>query len=269
MALFRSIIGPACVVFGFPVIIILVIFCITDCNGSLITLATSLYQHTQAGTLFSDVFWPFLRVNVPSIAFLAIFIVFEALMTAFLPGESYLGPLSEGGVRPRYKKNGPLALGLTFSIFALALWAGVIPMDFMVANIKPLLGACDIFTYLFCAFLYVKGRWFPDNGTVDCKGTGNVIFDYYFGIELYPTIRGFQLKQFLACRVGMVLWGLFNVAMLAAQYARLGRVTNALLVSVLIEFVYTTKFFFWERGYLYSGLHHCLLNKKGSRARRS
>ena len=42
-----------------------------------------------------------------------------------------------------------------------------------------------------------------DSGT-----TGNPLFDYYWGTELYPRVFGVDIKVFTNCRFGMTVWGL-------------------------------------------------------------
>ena len=46
----------------------------------------------------------------------------------------------------------------------------------------------NAFALLFCAFLCIKGLYFPS--TKDSGSSGNVVVDFYWGTELYPRVWG-------------------------------------------------------------------------------
>jgi 7-dehydrocholesterol reductase len=98
--------------------------------------------------------------------------------------------------------------------------------------------------------LYFKGRFFPsstDNGT-----TGNFIFDYYWGTELYPRILGWDIKQFTNCRFGMTGWAIAVTSFVFAQQEIYGKVDYSIIVSAALIVIYLFKFFIWEAGYMRS-----------------
>ena len=61
-------------------------------------------------------------------------------------------------------------------------------------NFAGIIGALNVFSLAFCLFLYGKGRFFPSGP--DSSLSGNFIFDYYWGTELYPRVLGWDVKQF-------------------------------------------------------------------------
>ena len=73
-------------------------------------------------------------------------------------------------------------------------------------NFGGLLGALNFFSLLFCFFLYFKGRYKPSS--TDSGTTGDAVFDYFWGMELYPRVFGWDVKMFTNCRFGMMGWGL-------------------------------------------------------------
>jgi 7-dehydrocholesterol reductase len=113
-----------------------------------------------------------------------------------------------------------------------------------------IISSMNIFALSFCAFLYLKGKYFPSS--TDCGSTGNVIFDFYWGTELYPRIFGWDVKQFTNCRCGMMFWPLFILSCAFKQYEMHGTVADSMIVNVALQLIYITKFFAWETGYLSS-----------------
>jgi 7-dehydrocholesterol reductase len=116
-------------------------------------------------------------------------------------------------------------------------------------HFMDILGALNIFSLVFCLFLCIKGRVAPSSS--DHSTSGNFIFDYYWGTELYPRIFGWDVKQFTNCRFGMMSWSIIILSF-AAKQAQLYGITNAMIVSVAIMMIYIAKFFWWESGYLRS-----------------
>ena len=179
-----------------------------------------------------------------------IFMATQLLLLRIIPGSQVTGPETPKGNIPIYKDNGFSCFLITIALFyffayPLALFSPAIAYD----NFAGILGALNIFSLLFCLLLYLKGRFKPSSS--DHSTTGNFIFDYYWGTELYPRIVGWDVKQFTNCRFGMMSWSLIIISCAAKQSAVFG-LTNSMLVCVSIMLLYIGKFFFWESGYLRS-----------------
>jgi 7-dehydrocholesterol reductase len=123
------------------------------------------------------------------------------------------------------------------------------PSTIIYDNLGPLIGALIAFSFLFCLFLYIKGRLAPSS--TDSGSTGHFIFDFFWGMELYPRVKGWDLKMFTNCRFGMMSWGLILLSFAAKQKELYG-LSDSMVVSVLLQLVYIGKFFVWEGGYLRS-----------------
>src|SRR5262249_51754931 len=122
---------------------------------------------------------------------LAIFAATQLLFMKMVPGKEFKGPPSPKGNIPVYKANGVLSYVLTIAIFCLtSFYLRWFDAAILYDNLGGILGALNLFSLFYCLFLYVKGRFFPsstDNGI-----TGNFIFDYYWGTELYPRLAGWD-----------------------------------------------------------------------------
>jgi len=181
---------------------------------------------------------------------LAIFAGIELALMRWLPGKPYQGPVTPAGHVPLYKANGLLAYSITLFLFLL----GAYPCQWfsptlLYDHFPDLLGALNLFSVLFCFFLLCKGYWNPSSK--DAGSSGNLIFDYYWGTELYPRLFGFDVKLLTNCRLGMMCWPLLLLSF-AAKQGELYGLSDSMLVAIALQLIYITKFFVWETGYLRS-----------------
>ena len=194
------------------------------------------------------------HVNTPSPAVVAIFVgycVFALTLMRVVPGKTVYGPLTPKGNRPQYKDNGFSCFLITIATFALL--TVVCKTRFSVSpsiiydRFDEVLALLNIFSLLLCLALYVKGLVAPSSS--DSGSSGNVIFDYYWGTELYPRVLGFDIKVFTNCRFGMTVWALL-VCVFALKSYELHGAVDSMLVSALLQMIYFLKFFWWEAGYM-------------------
>ncbi|MES2345403.1 MAG: 7-dehydrocholesterol reductase [Chlamydiota bacterium] len=181
---------------------------------------------------------------------IVVFALFQLAFMKLMPGKLFYGPLTPKGNIPVYKANGVISFLTTLTLFYLCAYPlKLFSPTIIYDNFGGLIGALNIFSLFFCLFLYFKGRFAPsctDSGT-----SGNVVFDYYWGTELYPRILGWDIKMFTNCRFGMMSWGLIILSFAAKQHALHG-LSNSMLISVALQMIYIFKFFCWETGYLRS-----------------
>ena len=53
--------------------------------------------------------------------------------------------------------------------------------------------------------------------STDSGTTGDAVFDYFWGMELYPRVLGWDVKMFTNCRFGMMAWGLIIISFACKQ----------------------------------------------------
>ncbi len=214
-------------------------------NGSLRPLLT------EAGLQSLLAHWPWPSWSAAAIV--GTFIIVEAGLLVLLPGKRFEGPITPAGSRPAYKLNGVAAWVVTHGLFlggayGLHLFTAGIVWD----HFGEILATLVLFALGLCLGLYVKGRYWPSSP--DHSLSGNFIWDFYWGIELHPTLFGINLKQLINCRISMMGWSLI-VCSFAAKQAELnpnGRISTAMLVTAGIMIVYVFRFFRWESGYFTS-----------------
>jgi hypothetical protein len=165
---------------------------------------------------------------------------------AFVPGKKYFGlPLREaGGQRLQYKCNGLVIFALTMAFWFYGGYAGWFKYSILADNFLPLLAVTNVFSFLFAAYLYVKGL------TSDKKVTrNNIAEDFWYGLELNPVRLdswGLDLKFFSESRPGLTWWVLINFSIAAKQYAKIGYVTTPMLLVSIFHFIYIFDYFLLE-----------------------
>ncbi len=180
---------------------------------------------------------------------IASFAAFQLFLMKAVPGKPFVGPITPKGNVPIYKANGLACFIITFATFFLATKFQLFSATIIYDNLGPILGALNCFSLLFCLFLYFKGIYKPSS--TDSGVTGNRLFDFYWGTELYPRIFGWDVKMFTNCRFGMMGWPLILLSYAAKQQELYG-LSDSMVVAVALQLIYVGKFFFWETGYLRS-----------------
>ncbi len=178
------------------------------------------------------------------------FMAFELVLMRVVPGARFEATKTSKGHVPVYKANGVACLFITLATFIGLGLAGVIQPEKVYDVFGDGLAALNVFSLVLCFFLLVKGLYFPS--TPDNGSNGNLVTDFYWGTELYPRVFGWDVKQFTNCRFGMMYWAVGPVAYAWKQSVDMGGLTDGMLVSVILQLVYVTKFFWWETGYFCS-----------------
>ncbi|ERN12476.1 7-dehydrocholesterol reductase [Amborella trichopoda] len=190
--------------------------------------------------------WP--RPSPIAWKIIACFGAFEAMLQLVLPGERVEGPISPAGNRPVYKANGLLAYAVTLITYISIWWLGIFNPAIVYDHLGEIFSALIIGSFFFCILLYIKGHVAPSSS--DSGSSGNIIIDFYWGMELYPRIgKSFDIKVFTNCRFGMMSWAVLAVTYCIKQYEANGQVVDSMLVNTILMLVYVTKFFWWEAGY--------------------
>ncbi|XP_018496171.1 7-dehydrocholesterol reductase [Galendromus occidentalis] len=179
-----------------------------------------------------------------------LFFCYAGASTVLLGGEEYNGPRTENGFVPKYYANGFRYYLLTTTMTLASLLSGQVSAWSLVVSLDYYQSAMLASGFAICVFLLIKGYLFP--GESDHGATGNIIFDFYWGTELYPRIgKSIDIKQVTNCRFGMMLWQVAVLVFTFAHFEKYG-FSYAMLASAVLQSVYITKFFWWEDGYMQS-----------------
>lgn len=246
---FQKIFVPVFLMASTPNFVIILWYTATKHQGSYLKMFTTL---TKASTMEGlKTMWG--SVNIFSgfaLSIILSYCVWALLLMRFLPGKYVKGPITPKGNTPIYKDNGFAHYIVTMStLFVLTLSLkqfGYSP-SIVYDRFGDILATLNIFSAIFCVVLYFKGLYAPS--TNDCGSSGNIVFDYYWGTELYPRIFGFDVKVFTNCRFGMTIWAVLVYIDALKSYEVHGFV-DSMFVSTVLQLAYISKFFWWEAGYM-------------------
>ncbi len=246
---FRRVFMPIFLLLLCPPLVILMWYTNVELDGSIQELF-EIFQEDGFFATLSDVWGPIFFGTALSWAIILGFALFQIILMKVLPGKMEEGPVTPKGNVPVYKANGIFAFTLTLSLFFLftAVFK-LFPATIIYDNFGALISSLNLFAIIFCLFLYIKGRLAPSSD--DSGATCNFVFDFFWGRELHPRVAGIDLKMFTNCRFGMMSWGLIILSFAAKQKELLG-LSDAMIVSVLLQLIYIGKFFMWEMGYMRS-----------------
>ncbi len=201
------------------------------------------------------------------------FLLFAALFSLALsiywyaPGTVQEGPITKTGHLPVYKDN---ALFHFFTVIAAFLlfsdawlpgrgssWAGYFSATIFVDLFFPFVHVLNVVGIMLCLVLYVKGMLYPSTEDSGTTGRG-ILFDFYWGTDLYPKILSIDVKHFVNCRISMTIWMLTTISCLYASLRRIPEDESRHLIdlgvigSCILQIIYLFKFYWWEMGYLRS-----------------
>ena len=232
-----------------PNLILLLWYTAVHCDGSFLELGHRLMDQG----VISGISNIWLSVNFGSTVITSIifgYMLFALILMIVLPGPRAEGPVTPKGNVPVYKDNGfycYLATVVAFAVLTVLLKQRGLTPTVVYDRFDEFLVTMTIISMIFCAFLQFKGYFFPS--TTDCGSTGNFLFDYYWGTELYPRIFGIDVKVFTNCRFGMTVWPVLCLLFAVKSYELYGFV-DSMWVSCFLQMAYFTKFFWWEAGYM-------------------
>ncbi|XP_031501298.1 7-dehydrocholesterol reductase [Nymphaea colorata] len=226
-----------------PPFVILIWYTMVHADGSL-SIAFNYFKQNGLQGLIS--IWP--KPTAVAWKIIACFAAFEAVLQLALPGERVEGPISPAGNRPVYKANGLLAYAVTMVAYVTIWWLGIFNPAIVYDHLGEIFSALIVGSFIFCILLYIKGHLAPSS--TDSGSSGNLIIDFYWGMELYPRFgKSFDIKVFTNCRFGMMSWAVLAVTYCIKQYEENGQVADSMLVNTALMLIYVTKFFWWEPGY--------------------
>ena len=262
LGLFEAVVGPLLLLIPAPLLCLLLAWLTSDerlPDGKSATLAGLVhygYEHGIGG-LFASVFELCGVGDSKAWVFLFVF-NFCALLLYWWPGPTKYGPTTPTGHEPDYTDNGLAHCFLSTLMFVGGsnLGLGFFDLGIVYDTFPATLGALNIFGLVFCVFLYFKGLYAP-SGTGRAPDSGRsgsgVVFDYYWGMELYPRIWGVDVKKFVNCRFSMSYWQLAGISFAYKSYTLHGQQLDpGLVLAALSQYIYLVKFFYWEIGYMRS-----------------
>ena len=240
---------PLFLIVNSPNLIIILWFTAVKCNGSFLLLGTHFTENGVINGLIT--MWSSLTYGSALTTLVLIgYCLFALFLMITMPGPTVHGPVTPKGNIPTYKDNGFtcfVVTMITFCILTYFLKQNGMSPTIVYDRFDEFLATLTVASLGLCVMLSIKGLYLPSS--TDCGSSGNIIFDYYWGTELYPRIFGIDVKVFTNCRFGMTVWPLLVAIFTLKNYELYGFVDSA-WVSCSLHMIYFVKFFWWESGYM-------------------
>lgn len=246
---FNYTLGPLLLILIVPNFILTLWFIAVKCDGSFIQFYNEAISKGVDETFFT--IWRSVNINnTTALCVIIGYSIWAICLHLLTPGPKVNGPITPKGNVPVYKDNGFYNFIITMIAFGVLTYTSKtyynVSPTWVYDHFGDFLVILNVYSLLLCIMLYLKGRFAPS--TSDSGSSGNIIFDYYWGTELYPNVFGVDVKVFTNCRFGMTVWPLLVTIFAIKNYELYGFV-DSMWVSWTIQMTYFAKFFWWESGY--------------------
>ncbi|KAL4907145.1 hypothetical protein BDW74DRAFT_175929 [Aspergillus multicolor] len=177
-------------------------------------------------------------------------LLFHAILFVVLPGKTVYGPPTPSGQRLKYTMNGLNSFIVTVLTMTALAFTGVLPLTAIADNRAGLFAAASAYGGFASAFAWAKGHLAPSS-VEDRRFSGSLVHDILGGIELSPRLgETFDIKLWQIGHVGMNVWAVIDISLMAFQLRELGTFCNAMTLVVALHMVYIIDFFIYEEWYL-------------------
>lgn len=187
--------------------------------------------------------------NEQAWTFLLGLVAYSGLSLLLLKRKMYHGPTTPTGYTPKYYMGGFLYYTISMVIAAYIIFGHGVHCQALYYMLPTLTVNLVLFGFAVCVLLFVKGKYCPSPGGHGSSGSS--LFDFYWGLELYPRIMNGRLdvKQWVICRFALMLWQLIVLICWKAAVEDSGW-NWAMSTSAILQTAYLARCFWWEDGYL-------------------
>ncbi|CAH9083478.1 unnamed protein product [Cuscuta epithymum] len=181
----------------------------------------------------------------PSAGMLLFFFVYLGIAGSLLPGKLVPGVVLSDGSRLHYRCNGLLSLLLFVFLLGFGAWINLVSPTAIADRGIEILSVTFIFSFLATLVLYLVGfKSRACSSSLKPHVTGNLISDWWFGIQLNPQFMGIDLKFFFV-RAGMMGWLVINLSILA-KCIQEGDLNQSMVLYQIFSGLYIVDYFFYE-----------------------
>jgi Delta14-sterol reductase len=180
--------------------------------------------------------------SLPVLGFYLLWLGLQAALYIFLPGRRERGVELEDGSSLEYVMNGLSAFVITLLLAGALVWSGVLPSTFLYDQLDSMVTTANLLVLALCVYMFKIGRAQASARELQL----NPLEAYVIGAALNPRSGGFDWKFFCESRPGMILWILIDFSFAAAQHARYGEISNAMLLVCAFQLLYVADYFVME-----------------------
>ncbi|XVE95431.1 hypothetical protein REPUB_Repub02eG0096500 [Reevesia pubescens] len=173
------------------------------------------------------------------------YLAYVAIASSILPAKVVPGMIMQDGTRLHYRCNGLLTLVSLIGLLGLGSKMDLISLTVISDRGLEMLSTAFIFTFLVSTALYIVGsRSCSKSSSLKPHFTGNLILDWYLGVQLNPHFLGINLKFFFL-RAGMMGWILTNLSNLAKS-VEIGTSSLSMILFQLFCLIHVMDFLYHE-----------------------
>ena len=231
-------IGNTLMILGLPILVYYFYFCLRFGGGDLVPLNVT--RETLAA------FGRSIRPTWTALGMYGVWLGFQALLQAAVPGRKVFGRETPDGIRLEYRLNGLASFLITLGVFAGLVIAGVPIHRLIFDNLGAVITVAIIIIFGASIFLHIYGRATSPGG----PPSDSVIHNFFMGYALNPRIAGFDLKLFFEARPSLIGWIVIILSYALVQRGEYGFVSLAMVLSCGFQFVYVLDYFIHEEAIL-------------------
>ncbi|KAF3795396.1 Delta(14)-sterol reductase [Nymphaea thermarum] len=168
-----------------------------------------------------------------------------AIAGSILPGKLVPGAVLSDGTRLHYRCNGLLSLLLLITLLGIGVGMNMM-LPTVIADLGvQLFSTTLLFSLLVSLMLYAIGcRSGDKSSSLKSHVTGNIVHDWWYGVQLNPDFLGVDLKFFFV-RAGMMGWILINLSILAKS-VKDGKLSLSMILYQTYSMLYVLDYFWYE-----------------------
>ncbi|XLT10085.1 hypothetical protein HN51_055878, partial [Arachis hypogaea] len=173
------------------------------------------------------------------------FFAYLSIAGSIVLGKLVPGVVLADGTRLHYRCNGLVLLLLLVALLGISAKMDFVSPTAISERGFELLSTTFIFSFLVTLALYFAGcKSQSKSSSLKPHITGNLIHDWWFGIQLNPQYMGIDLK-FLFVRAGMMGWLLINLSILAKSIQD-GTLSKSMILFQIFCALYILDYFVHE-----------------------
>ncbi|CAN6452353.1 unnamed protein product [Victoria cruziana] len=194
---------------------------------------------------FSSLSWLMVLPSWSGAIVLTSYFVYLAIAGSIIPGKLVPGAVLSDGTRLHYRCNGFLSLLLLITLLGIGV-AMKLVLPTVIADLGGQLFSTTLFfSLLVTLILYAVGCKSGDkSSSLKAHVTGNIIHDWWYGVQLNPDFLGIDLKFFFV-RAGMMGWILINLSILAKSM-KYDNLSLSMILYQVYSMLYVLDYFWYE-----------------------
>lgn len=180
-----------------------------------------------------------------SVMVLFSYLGYLAVAGSVLPGKAVPGAMLSDGTRLRYRCNGLLSLVVLMALLGVGVQMKLVSPTVVSDKGLELLSVTFIFSVVVTCMLYVIGcKSLDKSSSFKPHVSGNILDDWWLGVQLNPRFMGIDLKFFFV-RAGMMGWLFINLSLFAKIF-QAGNANLSVILYHLFCALYIIDYFFYE-----------------------